>query len=186
VWEYMSTGTHTGDDERMNEIVYPLQIAVIGAASCDDEEERVAEDTGRLIATAGATLICGGRGGVMEAACRGAVGAGGVTVGILPGNVGEANPFCSVIIPTGLGIARNAVVVSAAGAVIAVGGAYGTLSEIAMALKQGRPVYGIRTWEIPGVVPCGNAEEAVFRAVCAAEAGAGGAAEYAADNEGCR
>ena len=183
----MCTGTHTGDDERMNEIVYPLQIAVIGAASCDDEEERVAEDTGRLIATAGATLICGGRGGVMEAACRGAAGAGGVTVGILPGNVDEANPFCTVIIPTGLGIARNAVVVSAAGAIIVVGGStYGTLSEIAMALKQGRPVYGIRTWEIPGVVPCGNAEEAVFRAVCAAEAGSGSATECATDNEGCR
>ena len=156
--------------------MHPLQIAVIGAVTSDDEEEHAAEDAGRLIAMAGAVLICGGRGGVMEAACRGAVGAGGVTVGILPGDVCDANPFCTVIIPTGLGIARNAVVVSAARAIIAVGGAYGTLSEIAMALKLGRPVYGIHTWEIPGVVPCGSAEEAVARAVSAAERGAGIAA----------
>lgn len=156
--------------------MHPLQIAVVGAASCDAKEERMAEDAGRLIATAGAVLICGGRGGVMEAACRGAAEAGGVAVGILPGDAGQANPFCTVIIPTGLGIARNAVVVSAAQAVIAVGGAYGTLSEIAMALKMGRPVYGIRTWEIPGVVPCGSAAEAVDRAVGAAgsRAGSGG------------
>ncbi|MDE4908060.1 TIGR00725 family protein [Methanogenium marinum] len=164
----------------------PLQIAVIGAASCDDETGRVAEDTGRLIARAGATLICGGRGGVMEAACRGAVGAGGVTVGILPGDVCEANPFCTVTIPTGLGIARNAVVVSAAGGVIAVGGAYGTLSEIAIALKLGRPVYGIHTWEIPGVVSCGCAKEAVIRAVRAAGAGKGTIAGYAVERGECR
>ena len=103
----------------------------------------------------------------MEAACRGAAGAGGIAVGILPGDVSGANPFCTVTIPTGLGIARNAVVVSSAGAVIAVGGAYGTLSEIAMALKIGRPVFGIRSWEIPGVVPCMSAEEAVMEAVSA-------------------
>ena len=86
-------------------------------------------------------------------------------MGILPGDVSGANPFCTVTIPTGLGIARNAVVVSSAGAVIAVGGAYGTLSEIAMALKLGRPVFGLRSWEIPGVVPCMSAEEAVIQAV---------------------
>ncbi|NLO77256.1 MAG: TIGR00725 family protein [Methanomicrobiales archaeon] len=145
-----------------------LQIAVLGSASCDAEEERVAEDVGRLIATAGAVLLCGGRGGVMEAACRGAAGAGGVTVGILPRGADEANQFCTVTLPTALGLGQNAVLVSAAKAVIAVGGSYGTLSEIAMALKLGRPVFGIRTWEIPGVVPCNSAEEAVRLAVDAA------------------
>lgn len=157
-----------GDMQEMKKLMdepHPVQIAVVGAASCTAEEERAAEEAGRRIAEAGAVLICGGLGGVMEAACRGAAGAGGVAVGILPGDISGANRFCTVVIPTGLGIARNAVVVSAAGAVIAVGGAYGTLSEIAMALKLGRPVFGIRTWEIPGVVPCMSAEEAVVQAV---------------------
>ena len=149
----------------------PLQIAVVGAASCTADETSAAEEAGRRIAEAGAILVCGGRGGVMEAACRGAVETGGVAVGILPGDISGANRFCTVTIPTGLGIARNAVVVSAAGAVIAVGGAYGTLSEIAMALKLGRPVFGLRSWEIPGVVPCMSAEEAVIQAVSAAGRG---------------
>ena len=147
--------------------MHPFQIAVVGAASCTADEALAAEEAGRCIAQAGGVLVCGGRGGVMEAACRGAAGAGGIAVGILPGDVSGANPFCTVTIPTGLGIARNAVVVSSAGAVIAVGGAYGTLSEIAMALKIGRPVFGIRSWEIPGVVPCMSAEEAVMEAVSA-------------------
>ena len=152
--------------EQQNETC-PFQIAVVGAASCTEDEALAAEEAGRCIAQAGAVLVCGGRGGVMEAACRGAAGAGGVAVGILPGDVSGANPFCTVTIPTGLGIARNAVVASSAGAVIAVGGAYGTLSEIAMALKLGRPVFGIRSWDIPGVVPCMSAEEAVVQAVSA-------------------
>lgn len=147
----------------------PFQIAVVGAASCSADEVCAAEEVGRCIAQAGAVLVCGGRGGVMEAACRGAVETGGVAVGILPGDISGANRFCTVVIPTGLGIARNAVVVSAGRAVIAVGGAYGTLSEIAMALKLGRPVFGIRSWEIPGVVPCLSAEEAVAQAVSAVE-----------------
>lgn len=165
-------GRITGDIQvmMMNDM-RSLQIAVVGAASCTTDEEHAAEDAGRQIAEAGAVLVCGGRGGVMEAACRGAAGAGGVAVGILPGGTGGANPYCTVTIPTGLGIARNAVVVSSAGAVIAVGGVYGTLSEIAMALKLGRPVFGIRTWDIPGVVPCMHAEEAVARAISAAGSG---------------
>ncbi len=145
-----------------------LQIAVLGSASSDAREERVAEDVGRLIAKAGAVLLCGGRGGVMEAACRGAAGAGGVTVGILPRDLAEANPFCTITIPTALGMGQNAVLVSAAEVVIAVGGAYGTLSEIAMALKLGRPVFGIHSWDIPGVVACESADEAVRLAVDAA------------------
>lgn len=152
-------------NEQMDKTHHPFQIAVVGAATCTADEERVAEEAGRCIAQSGAVLVCGGRGGVMEAACRGAAGAGGVAVGILPGDISGANPFCTVTIPTGLGIARNAVVVASAGAVVAVGGAYGTLSEIAMALKLGRPVFGIRSWEIPGVVPCISAEEAIVQAV---------------------
>jgi uncharacterized protein (TIGR00725 family) len=123
-------------------------IAVIGAASASEEEQELAEEVGRRLAESGAALICGGRGGVMEAACRGAHAAGGLTVGILPGTDPEAgNPYLSLALPTGLGQARNAVVVMAAEAVIAIGGGHGTLSEIGHALKAGRPFVGIRTWK---------------------------------------
>jgi uncharacterized protein (TIGR00725 family) len=144
-----------------------MQIAVIGNGDADPEECDVAYSTGRLVAGQRAVLVCGGLGGVMEAACRGAREAGGTTVGILPGTDG-GNPYLSVTIRTGLGIARNALVVLSADAVIAVGGKYGTLSEIAMALKSGRPVFGIGTWDIEGVVPCSSPEDAVERAVKAA------------------
>jgi uncharacterized protein (TIGR00725 family) len=107
-------------------------------------------------------LVCGGLGGVMEAACRGAKDAGGTTIGILPGaDRAAANPFVDVAIATGLGEARNALVVRAADAAIAVGGGYGTLSEIALALKAGKPVVGIGTWDIRGVVAVPGAEAAV-------------------------
>ncbi|MGH2628650.1 MAG: TIGR00725 family protein [Anaerolineales bacterium] len=123
-------------------------IAVIGPAQASPEEAALAEEVGRLLAERGALLICGGRGGVMEAACRGAAGAGGLTVGILPGtDPGTANSFVRVPIATGLGEARNAVLVTAAAAVIAIGGGYGTLSEIGLALKQGRRVVGLKTWD---------------------------------------
>jgi hypothetical protein len=100
----------------------------------------------------------------MEAACRGAQEAGGTTVGILPGTE-EGNPYLGITIRTGLGPARNVLVVLSADAVIAVGGKYGTLSEIAIALKTGRTVYGINTWDIEGVIPCATPEEAVKLAV---------------------
>jgi uncharacterized protein (TIGR00725 family) len=107
-------------------------------------------------------VVCGGLGGVMEAACRGAKGAGGTTIGILPGvDRSAANPFVDVAIPTGLGEARNALVVRAADALIAVGGGYGTLSEIAFALKAGKRVAGIGTWEIDGVERADSPEAAV-------------------------
>ena len=107
-------------------------------------------------------LVCGGLGGVMEAACRGAKGGGGTTVGILPGaDRGEANEFVDVAIPTGLGEARNALVVRAAEALIAVGGGYGTLSEIALALKAGKRVVGLGSWDIEGVERAGTPEAAV-------------------------
>jgi len=124
-------------------------LAVIGSASCDDRLAAKAEAVGRAIARQGAVLVCGGRGGVMEAACRGAKAEGGTTVGILPGTEwGQANPYVDIPIVTGLGEARNAIVVRTAEAVIAVGGGYGTLSEIGLALKMGRPVVGLDTWEL--------------------------------------
>ncbi len=127
-------------------------MAVVGPGDASPEQEAMAEEVGRLLARRGAVVVCGGLGGVMEAVCRGARGEGGTTVGILPGpDRGAANQHVSVAVPTGLGEARNALVVRAADALIAVGGAYGTLSEIALALKAGKPVIGLGTWEIDGV-----------------------------------
>ncbi len=145
-----------------------MQIGVIGAAECDRDIEKTAEETGRLIAKSGAVLVCGGRGGVMEAACRGATKGGGMTAGILPDR-SSGNPHLDVVIRSNLGIARNALVTGSSDAVIAIGGAYGTLSEIAMALKEGTAVFGLDTWDIPGIVVCKNPEEAVSKAVFAAE-----------------
>jgi uncharacterized protein (TIGR00725 family) len=111
-------------------------------------------------------VVCGGLGGVMEAACRGARSEGGAAVGILPGlDRGAANRHVSIAIATGLGEARNALVVRAADALIAVGGAYGTLSEIALALKTGKPVIGLGTWEIEGVQWAEGPEAAVDSAL---------------------
>ena len=107
-------------------------------------------------------LVCGGLGGVMEAACRGAKEAGATTVGILPGtDRAAANAFVDVAVPTGMGEARNALVVRAADALVAVGGGYGTLSEIAFALKAGKRVVGLGTWDIEGVEAAGSPEAAV-------------------------
>jgi uncharacterized protein (TIGR00725 family) len=117
---------------------------------------------GRALAARGAVVVCGGLGGVMEAACRGAKDGGGVTVGILPGtDRAAANPFVDLAIPSGLGEARNALVVRAADALIAVGGGYGTLSEIALALKAGKRVVGLDSWDIEGVVAAPDPEAAV-------------------------
>ena len=152
-----------------------VQVAVIGAGEANERERSDAGEVGRLIGRAGAVLVCGGRGGVMEAASCGAREAGGTVVGILPGEE-PGNSCLTVAIPTGLGIARNALVVASGGAVIAVGGGYGTLSEIAMALKLGIPVFGLGTWDIPGITACATPAEAVVRACEAAgraDAGAG-------------
>jgi uncharacterized protein (TIGR00725 family) len=130
-------------------MVRTMFLAVIGSAICDKGVAVLAEAVGREIARGGAVLVCGGRGGVMEAACRGAKADGGRTVGILPGtDRSEANPYVDVPIATGLGEARNAIVVRTADAVVAVSGGYGTLSEIGLALKMGRPVVGLDTWEL--------------------------------------
>ncbi|UCF60410.1 MAG: TIGR00725 family protein [Anaerolineaceae bacterium] len=123
-------------------------VSVVGSAVCTSAQAGIAEEVGRLLGERGAILVCGGRGGVMEAACRGAQEAGGITVGILPGiDRQEANPYLTVALPTGLGNARNTLVVITGEAVIAIGGGYGTLSEIGIALKQGRRVIGLDTWE---------------------------------------
>jgi uncharacterized protein (TIGR00725 family) len=121
---------------------------------------------GRLVAQRGAVVVCGGLGGAMEAACRGAKQADGLTVGILPGSDrSAANPFVDVALPTGLGEARNALVVGAADVVIAVGRGYGTLSEIALALRAGKRVIGLDTWEVNGVTAHDGAEAAVSAAL---------------------
>ena len=127
----------------------PLFIAVVGSATCDEPVAALARAVGQEIGRRGAVLVCGGRGGVMEAACQGAKAQGGITVGILPGSDRrEANRYVDIPIVTGLGDARNAVVVRSADAVVAVSGGYGTLSEIGLALKMGRPVVGLGTWEL--------------------------------------
>ena len=138
------------------------QVAVIGAGDCCDNEYQAAEKVGGLLADHHLILFCGGLGGVMEAAAKGAQARGGLTVGIIPGISGE-NIWCNVVIRTGLGHARNIILVQSADAIIAIGGSYGTLSEIAAALKMGKPVFGIHTWEVPGVVECNTPDDAVFR-----------------------
>ncbi len=118
-----------------------LQIGVIGAGSASDSEKAVAEAVGSEIAGRGHILVCGGRGGVMEAAAKGAKNAGGLTVGILPGeSAGDANQYIDVKIVTAMSHARNAIIARSADALIAIGGGSGTLSEIALGLKIGRPV----------------------------------------------
>ena len=141
-------------------------VAVVGPGEASDAEIEAAEAVGSGLAERQAIVICGGLGGVMAAACRGARGAGGLTVGILPGNDrSAANKWVDVAIPTGLGELRNGLVVRAADAVIAVGGAFGTLSEIALALKTGIPVVGIGTWKIDGVRVVRSPREAVDEAL---------------------
>jgi uncharacterized protein (TIGR00725 family) len=144
-------------------------VAVVGSGEAPREEVEVAEAVGRTLAERGAVVVCGGLGGVMEGACRGARASGGTTVGILPGpDRGAANEFVDVAIATGLGEARNALVVRAADALIAVGGSWGTLSEIALALRAGKRVVGLSTWElaragepVDGVEPATDAAAAV-------------------------
>ena len=124
------------------------RIAVCGAGTCDDIVYEQARRVGQLLAEAGAILLCGGRGGVMAAACQGAQEAGGLTVGIMPGGLEDANPYVDLPILTGMGQARNVVLVLSAQAIIAIAGGPGTLSEIALALKSGRPVVGLGTWRL--------------------------------------
>lgn len=152
----------------------PLIIGVCGAGVGDASLADQAFEVGQRIAHAGAVLVCGGLGGVMEAACRGAFLAGGTTLGILPGSEhADANPFVKIAIPTGMGYARNVIIVQTAHVVIAIGGEYGTLSEIALARKCGRPVIGLNTWPLhtlsvtttPPLIPADSPEVAVSLAL---------------------
>ena len=144
----------------------PAYVAVVGPGEADRAELQAAEEIGAALGRAGAVTLTGGLGGVMAAACRGAVAAGGTTVGLLPGTDRcSANEWVSVAVPTGLGELRNGLIVRAADAVIAVGGANGTLSEIALALKTSVPVVGLNTWKIDGIKEVDSAEAAVASAL---------------------
>jgi uncharacterized protein (TIGR00725 family) len=152
-------------------------VAVIGSSRCaeDSESWALAEEVGRLLAEAGAVVVCGGGPGVMEAVARGAAGAGGTVIGILPGSdPAEANPHCTHVVATGSGQTRNLAVAASGEAAIAVGGEWGTLTEIAHARNVGRPVIALRSWAVsgvgnmeggPGVVEAESAEEAVALAL---------------------
>ncbi len=141
-----------------------IQIGVIGGRYCSEKIAGVAEELGKLIIQEGWTLVCGGRGGVMEAACKGAFQAGGVTIGVLPDSTGaKANPYLTHIIKTGMGEGRNVIIVHSSDALVAVDGKYGTLSEIALALARRKPVFGIGSWDIPGVVKVADAAESIRR-----------------------
>lgn len=152
----------------------PVYVAVCGPDPAPPEVAAQAEEIGRLLARAGAVLVCGGLGGVMEAAARGVQAEGGTSIGILPGsNRAAANPHISLSIPTGMGEMRNALIIRSADAVIAVAGEFGTLSEIALALKTGVAVVGLGTWELakPGrmvadpIVRASTPQDAVERAL---------------------
>ena len=148
-------------------------IAVIGGGQCSDEEARLAEEVGHELARQGAILVCGGLGGIMEAACKGASSEGGVTIGILPGESRQAaNPYVTIPVATGIGPARNAAVVKSAQAVIAISGSYGTLSEISLALNSGIPVIGLNTWSLSknnqpdnSIIQAQDSAEAVTKAL---------------------
>ena len=143
-------------------------IGVIGGSEASPQVAGLAEEVGREIARRGAVLVCGGLGGVMEAACRGAAAEGGLTVGILPGEDRRAaNPFVRIPVVTGLGTARNVAVVMSCQAVIAIDGRYGTLSEIGHALQSGIPVIGLDTWSL---ATGGQADTAIITAENPADA----------------
>jgi len=155
------------------------QVAVIGSGSCAEDSEAwgLGEGVGRLLAEAGVTVVCGGRGGVMEAAARGAAGAGGDVIGVLPWvDPKDANPYCTQVVATGIGQARNLAVVASGEAAIAIGGEWGTLSEIAHARNLGRTVVALHSWSVsgreqmeggPGIVPAETPEDAVTAALAA-------------------
>ena len=144
-------------------------IAVIGSSQSSAKESKLAEEVGRELAKRDAVLVCGGLGGVMEAACRGASSEGGLTIGVLPGESSrEANGYVKIPIVTGIGYARNVVVVKSAQAIIAIGGSYGTLSEIGHALQNGIPIIGLDTWSLSrngktnrSIIPAKGAADAV-------------------------
>ncbi len=146
-------------------------IAIVGAGLPAPETDGLAEEVGELVAAAGAVVVSGGLGGVMEAACRGAKKAGGTTIGLLPsGHHRDANTHVDIAIPTGMGEMRNALIARTADAMIAIGGEWGTLSEIALALKLGKPVVGLRTWDLTSALPHAAPSPGIQVASSAAEA----------------
>lgn len=150
----------------MEEIKKARLISVIGAGSeasgADEAACETARQVGRLLAEKGWGVVCGGFKGIMQAVCQGNAEAGGLTVGITPGtDASEANPYCKVVVPTGMGQARNLLVVLSGEGAIAITGKNGTLSEIGHALKQGKPVVSLNSWELPGVLQASNAKAAV-------------------------
>ena len=145
----------------------PRFIGVIGGSEAAPDILMLAEQVGGLIARAGGVLVCGGLGGVMEAAARGAKAEGGLTVGIVPGpSRAEANDHIDIAVATNMGHARNAIIAQTCDALIAVGGRYGTLSEIGFGLALGKKVIGLRSWDIdPGIIPARDPDDAVQKAV---------------------
>lgn len=140
------------------------RIAVFGGSTCDAETAVLAERTGKLLANAGALVYCGGRGGVMEAVCKGVSEAGGSVVGILPNSdTSGANGYVTVPVATGAGQGRNVMIANSVHGAIAIDGAYGTLSEIAHTLAQEKPVVALESWDIKGVMEVSSPEEAVER-----------------------
>jgi uncharacterized protein (TIGR00725 family) len=152
-----------------------VQISVIGGGARNEEAEALAEEVGRLLAEGGAIVVCGGRGGVMDGAARGARAAGGEVIGILPSaNPADANEHVTHTVATGIGHARNLAVVASGSAVVAIGGEWGTLAEIAFARRLGREVVALRSWTAsgaggmeggPGIHPVETAAEAAERAL---------------------
>jgi uncharacterized protein (TIGR00725 family) len=143
-----------------------VYVGVVGASQALPQDLDDAFAVGRELALAGAVVVCGGRGGVMAAASRGAAEAGGVVIGMLPGlDRSDANEWVTYAIPTGLGELRNGLIVRTADVLVAVGGAYGTLSEVALGLQAGTRVFGLHTWDIEGITPCGSPAEAVAAAL---------------------
>jgi hypothetical protein len=141
-------------------------VAVVGPGEASPDELEAAEEVGHGLADGGAIVVCGGLDGVMAAACRGAAAGGGQSIGLLPGlDRSAANRWATVALPTGLGELRNGLIIRSADAAIAIGGAYGTLSEVALALKTGVPVIGLRTWEIDGIERVDSPAAAVRRAL---------------------
>ena len=148
-------------------------IGVIGGSEVSPQVYQIAQEVGREIARHKAGLVCGGMGGVMEAACKGAIEEGGLTIGILPGdNREQANPYVQIRIATGIGYARNVAVVRSAQAIVAVDGSYGTLTEIGYALQAGIPVIGLNTWSLAidgeadnKIIIAKNPKEAVDKAM---------------------
>ncbi|MDD5765691.1 MAG: TIGR00725 family protein [Candidatus Marinimicrobia bacterium] len=148
--------------DRLKETTRQPIVAVIGGRLCDEEIRQFAYLVGKGIAERGAILLCGGKSGVMEAACHGAYDAGGLTMGILTGeDDSEANSFVKIVIPTGIGVARNSIIIRTCDAAIAVGGKYGTLSEIAYCLEFEKPVCSLKSWEIDSVVQVKTPEDAL-------------------------